>query len=107
MNRFCNGLKAKVKFESINAKKFSILFFSLLLSIWKKVFEDIKLNIVYNLEYDEYLSDNFIPQALTGIVMKCLNLNISRITNGCIEKHFATIKKSVGLNNMPVDYINN
>ena len=38
--------------------------------------------------------------------MKCLNLNISRITNGCIEKHFATIKKSVGLNNMPVDYIN-
>ena len=32
MNRFCKGLKAKVKFESNNAKKFSIFCFSLLLN---------------------------------------------------------------------------
>ena len=54
------------------------------------------------------LNEQFLPYAFiwAGFVFKCLDEDISRLTNGCIEAHFGYRKKTIIKSCLPVNYIN-
>ncbi|CAF0770138.1 unnamed protein product [Brachionus calyciflorus] len=64
------------------------------------------INHIRNDSYIDFLEKNFLPYAFvwSGFVFR--NLNISRLTNGTIEKFFATRKNLVKSSVQPGVYIN-
>lgn len=69
-----------------------------------------EMNSMYSLEYMDFLQKNFLPYAFiwSGFVYKTLDTreNTSRITNGVIERFFATRKRLVPSALLPVKYLN-
>ena len=63
-------------------------------------------NPVYKPEYIAFLQSNFMPYIFVwgGFVFRGID-NMTRLTQGCIEKHFATCKRAIREPQVPAIYI--